>query len=68
MARGGGAAPTNLGGSLGDGTDKLAGPLYTGPVPNSSLGAEPTGGPTSGKGVADPLGYLGKTGRKRGRK
>lgn len=68
MAKESGAAPTNLGGSLGDGTDKLAGPLYTSPVPRSSLGAEPTGGPKEGKSVSDPLGYLSHAGKKRGRK
>lgn len=53
-----GAAPTNLGGSLKEGSNKLAGPLYTAPVANSSLGAEPVGGPTAGKNPRDPLGLL----------
>jgi len=65
MASKGGAAPTNLGKPLPEGGE-LAGPLYTGPVGNSSLGAEPVGGPAGGKSAADPLKlmHVGKKGKK----
>jgi hypothetical protein len=52
-----GMPPTNLpGGTIKDGPEGLTGgPLYEGPVGNSSLGAHPVGGPEKGPSVKDPL-------------